>query len=85
MAMVNFRKIDVDALDPDNQVDSFFSPQEPVSLEQIQTLSQQVKQILSKGDYVSALKYALDNPPYGGDENVKVSRVHCMSVNYGIN
>jgi actin related protein 2/3 complex, subunit 5 len=75
MATVNFRKIDVDALDPENQIEDLVPPQEPVSVDQIQTLSQQVKQILGKGDYVSALKYALDNPPYGGDENVKVGPV----------
>lgn len=73
MTTDNFRKIDVDALDPENQLEDLVAPQDPVSVDQIQTLSQQVKQILGKGDYVSALKYSLDNCPYGGDSNVKVS------------
>jgi actin related protein 2/3 complex subunit 5 len=74
MAAVNFRKIDVDSLDPENIIsqEDLIPPQRVVSIDEISRRSQQVKQTLSKGDYAGALSLALEDPPYGGDDQVKV-------------
>lgn len=80
MASVNFRKIDIDALNPEDQLTAadLIPPQRPVSIEEISNKSQQVKQALSKGDHVEALDIALSDPPYGGDEQVKA--LHLKTV-----
>lgn len=73
MAAVNYRLIDVDALDPDNAFPAeLLNPQFPtVQIEGVQALSQQARQLLQRGDHESALRFALENVPYGADEQGK--------------
>uniref|UniRef100_A0A060TF04 Actin-related protein 2/3 complex subunit 5 n=1 Tax=Blastobotrys adeninivorans TaxID=409370 RepID=A0A060TF04_BLAAD len=70
---VDFRKVDVDALDPDKVVspEELVPPLPPVDPQEIEQRGQLIRQQLSKGDYIGALQVALDNPPYGGDERTK--------------
>ncbi|TGZ84336.1 Arp2/3 complex 16 kDa subunit ARPC5 [Ascodesmis nigricans] len=80
MAQVNWRLIDVDALDPDNAFPAdLLTPQSPpVSLSEIQGIAQHCRQALQRGDQEGALKDALSYPPYGGDEQVK--ELHLQTV-----
>lgn len=80
MASVNFRKIDIDALDPENQVSAadFMPALRPVTMDEVVSKQQQVKQASSRGDHVGALSVALQDPPYGGDEQVKA--LHLKTV-----
>lgn len=76
MAEVNFRKIDIDQYDPDRFLASDLIPlQPPVTAEEMRQKQQVVKRALSSGDYQGALVSALSDPPYGGDEEAKVSRM----------
>lgn len=81
MANVNWRTINVDLLDPDspsNFPTASLTPSiSPVSLAEVQTLASQVKQLLRGGDTEGALRGALENAPYGGDEAVKVRSTNC--------
>ncbi|KAK9472410.1 actin-related protein 2/3 complex subunit 5 [Dipodascopsis tothii] len=81
---VNFRKINVDAYDPELQI----SPEDlippslvgvpPVTLAEVQAIAQQARGQLSRGDHVAALTAALDAPPYTGSDEVKA--VHLATV-----
>ena len=77
MATMNWRTINVDLLDPESPANfdtSSLLPSIPsVSASQVQTLSSQIKQLLRGGDSESALRGALENVPYGGDAQAKVS------------
>lgn len=75
MAQINWRLIDVDALDPESvfPAELLCPPQPPADLSEYQGIAQHCRQALQKGDTESALKDALSYPPYGGDENVKVN------------
>ena len=74
MAQVNYRLIDVDALDPENAFPAeLIAPQfPPVALGDIQALATHCRQLLQRGDQEGALRSALENVPYGGDEQGKV-------------
>lgn len=76
MAAVNWRTINIDLLDPDSSsnfdLTSLTPNVQPVSTEDVQTLSGQVKQLLRGGDSEGALRGALENPPYGADDRGKV-------------
>ncbi|PSK55808.1 Actin-related protein 2/3 complex subunit 5 [Elsinoe australis] len=82
MANINWRTIDIDALDPDSAVNfdlTTFTPNvEPVSTADVQTLSGQVKQLLRGGDQEGALVGALENVPYGADAQGK--EIHLATV-----
>jgi len=73
MAQINWRLIDVDALDPESvfPAELLCPLQPPAELSEYQGIAQHCRQALQKGDTESALKDALSYPPYGGDENVK--------------
>ena len=77
MATMNWRTINVDLLDPESPANFDISSLLPsitsVSASQVQTLSSQIKQLLRGGDSESALRGALENAPYGGDAQAKVS------------
>lgn len=79
MANINWRTIDIDALDPDSAANfdlTTFTPNvEPVSTADVQTLSGQVKQLLRGGDQEGALVGALENVPYGADAQGKVGGI----------
>ncbi|ANB14900.1 hypothetical protein AWJ20_2514 [Sugiyamaella lignohabitans] len=73
MATVNFRRIDVDALDPDNAPSEDVYPQfPPVSIQEVTQIGSEAKSALSKGNFSSSLKLLLGSPPYGGDAQTKV-------------
>ncbi|KAF2433185.1 Arp2/3 complex 16 kDa subunit ARPC5 [Tothia fuscella] len=75
MSLVNWRTINVDALDPESAANfdltSLTPALAPVSLSDVQQLSTQVRQLLRGGDAEGALRGALENAPYGGDERGK--------------
>lgn len=77
MATMNWRTINVDLLDAESPANfdiSSLLPSIPsVSASEVQTLSSQIKQLLRGGDSEGALRGALENAPYGGDAQAKVS------------
>jgi actin related protein 2/3 complex subunit 5 len=76
MADFNWRTLNIDALDPESSYNfdlATLTPAvQPVSTEDVQTLSGQIKQLMRAGQAEEALKGALENPPYGADESGKV-------------
>jgi hypothetical protein len=76
MAAINWRTINVDALDPESSANfdlSTLTPAlAPVSTADVQHLATQVRQLLRGGDSEGALRGALENAPYGGDSTGKV-------------
>lgn len=70
----NYRLIDIDALDTDTQFppELLSPPLPPVDISEIQGLASQCRQFLQKGEQEGALRIALENVPYGGDEAGKV-------------
>jgi len=70
----NYRLIDIDALDADAQFppELLNPPCPPVDISEIQGFASQCRQLLQRGDQEAALKVALENVPYGGDEAGKV-------------
>ncbi|KAF2503300.1 Arp2/3 complex 16 kDa subunit ARPC5 [Lophium mytilinum] len=82
MAAVNWRTINIDALDPDSPANfdltSLAPAVAPVSTADVQSLAGQIRQLLRGGDSEGALRGALENPPYGADERGK--DVHLATV-----
>ncbi|KAH7135083.1 actin-related protein 2/3 complex subunit 5 [Dendryphion nanum] len=82
MANVNWRTINIDALDPDSPANfdlSSLAPSvAPVSTADVQSLAGQIRQLLRGGDSEGALQGALENPPYGADDKGK--DVHLATV-----
>ena len=81
MAEFNWRTIDIDKLDPEASTNfdlTTLTPAvQPVSTQDVQTLSGQIKQLQRGGDNEGALRGALENAPYGADEQGKVrARIH---------
>jgi hypothetical protein len=78
MATLNWRTINIDALDPDSPANfdlSTLTPAvAPVSTADVQALAGQIRQLSRGGDSEGALQGALENPPYGADERGKVRR-----------
>lgn len=78
MAQVNYRTINIDAYDPDSpsnfDLDTLRPAVVPVSASDVQTLTGQARQLLRASDSEGALRGALENAPYGGDEKSKVRR-----------
>jgi actin related protein 2/3 complex subunit 5 len=76
MANVNWRTINIDALDPDSPANfdlSSLAPSvAPVSTADVQSLAGQIRQLSRGGDSPGALQGALENPPYGADAQGKV-------------
>ncbi|KAL9094727.1 MAG: hypothetical protein Q9165_002997 [Trypethelium subeluteriae] len=75
MATINYRTIDIDALDPDSAANfdlSTLAPDVvPVSTADVQTLAGQIRQLLRGGETEGALRGALENVPYGADQQGK--------------
>ncbi|KAF2850106.1 Arp2/3 complex 16 kDa subunit ARPC5 [Plenodomus tracheiphilus IPT5] len=75
MANINWRTINIDALDPDSpanfDLSSLAPAVTPISTADVQNTAQQIRQLLRGGDNEGALQSALENPPYGGDEKGK--------------
>lgn len=76
MAEFNWRTINIDQLDPESSYNfdlSTLTPAvQPVSTQDVQTLAGQVRQLLRGGNPEGALRGALENPPYGADDQGKV-------------
>jgi hypothetical protein len=76
MANINWRTINIDALDPDSpanfDLSSLTPAVTPVSTADVQATSTQIRQLLRGGDNEGALLGALENPPYGADAQGKV-------------
>ncbi|KAL6703816.1 hypothetical protein ACN47E_009035 [Coniothyrium glycines] len=75
MANINWRTINIDALDPDSpanfDLSSLTPAAAPVSTADVQNTSQQIRQLLRGGDNAGALQGALESPPYGADDKGK--------------
>ncbi|CAN9281887.1 unnamed protein product [Alternaria alternata] len=75
MANINWRTINIDALDPDSpanfDLSSLAPAVQPVSTADVQNNAQQLRQLLRGGDNEGALLGALENPPYGADDKGK--------------
>ncbi len=84
MATMNWRTINVDLLDPESPANfdilSLLPSIPSVSASEVQTLSSQIKQLLRGGDSEGALKGALENAPYGGDAQAKVSKAPAIEA-----
>lgn len=82
MAAVNYRTIDVDALDPESSsnfdLSSLTPSLAPVSAADVQNTVSQVRQLLRAGDSEAALRGALETVPYGADQRSKVG--HTLRV-----
>ncbi|KAF2001731.1 Arp2/3 complex 16 kDa subunit ARPC5 [Amniculicola lignicola CBS 123094] len=82
MATLNWRTINIDALDADSpanfDVSSLTPAVAPVTTADVQSLATQIRQLLRGGDTEGALQGALENPPYGADERGK--DVHLTTV-----
>ncbi|KAF2167742.1 hypothetical protein M409DRAFT_65851 [Zasmidium cellare ATCC 36951] len=82
MAEFNWRTINIDALDPESSYNfdlTTLTPAvQPVSTADVQTLTGQVRQLLRGGNPEGALRGALENPPYGADDQGK--QVHLNTV-----
>ncbi|KAF3032046.1 hypothetical protein E8E11_002114 [Didymella keratinophila] len=75
MANINWRTINIDALDPDSpanfDLSSLTPAVEPISTADVQNTSQQIRQLLRGGDNEGALQGALESAPYGADDKGK--------------
>ena len=84
MAAVNWRTINIDALDPDSpanfDLSSLVPAVTPVSTADVQNNASQIRQLLRGGDNEGALQSALENPPYGADDKGKVC---CLTMLHG--
>ncbi|KAF1972008.1 Arp2/3 complex 16 kDa subunit ARPC5 [Bimuria novae-zelandiae CBS 107.79] len=82
MATLNWRTINIDALDPESPANfdlSTLTPAvTPLSTADVQSLAGQIRQLLRGGDSQGALQGALENPPYGADEKGK--EVHLATI-----
>jgi actin related protein 2/3 complex subunit 5 len=80
MANINWRTINIDALDSESAYNfdlSTLTPAViPVSTSDVQTLSGQIRQLMRGGDNEGALRGALENVPYGADEQGKVGPLY---------
>ena len=79
----NWRTINIDALDPDSHTNfpltSLTPTQHPsVTAADAQQLAGQIRQLLRGGDAEGALRGALENVPWGGEERAK--EVHFAMV-----
>lgn len=71
--MEDWRRIDIDALEPENHMskEDLVPDLPPTSHEEVSALAQQIRQTLSKGQFLPALQAALDTPPYVADSATK--------------
>lgn len=76
-ASLNYRTINIDALDPESAYNfdlSSLTPSiPPTSAGEVQSTAGQIRQLLRGGDSEGALRGALDTAPYGADDKGKVS------------
>ncbi|KAJ5749155.1 uncharacterized protein N7511_010851 [Penicillium nucicola] len=84
MSQLNYRTINIDALDPESSTNFPMDSLLPATLPQSQSASDsanvatQVRQLLRGGDPEGALRTVLDTAPLGGDDRAK--EVHLATV-----
>ncbi|EMC92768.1 hypothetical protein BAUCODRAFT_37679 [Baudoinia panamericana UAMH 10762] len=82
MSNINWRTINIDALDPESaynfDLTTLTPAVQPVSTSDVQTLSGQIRQLVRGGDAEGALRGALENAPYGADDQGK--QIHLSTV-----
>ncbi|KAI9806234.1 MAG: hypothetical protein M1825_006349 [Sarcosagium campestre] len=75
MSVQNYRLINIDRLDPESSanfdISTLVPAATPVSSNDVQGLAGQLRQLLRGGDTEGALRGALENAPYGGDDGAK--------------
>lgn len=80
MADFNWRTVNVDLLDPESasnfDLTTLTPTVEPISTSDVQTLSGQIRQLARGGNTEGALRGALENAPYGADQQGKVGQTH---------
>jgi actin related protein 2/3 complex subunit 5 len=78
-ALLNWRTINIDALDPESPANFDFTTLTPgvvpTSAADVQATATQIRQLLRGGDSEGALRGALDTAPYGADAAGKVSPI----------
>ncbi|MDC6271189.1 actin-related protein 2/3 complex subunit 5 family protein [Acetobacter pasteurianus] len=84
MSQEDWRRIDIDALEPENHLTlADLSPDSASSTKftssQVQSLAQQIRSQLSSGQFQQALQTALDNPPYVAD-SAATKQLHAKTV-----
>ncbi|KAI5958887.1 ARC15 [Candida theae] len=81
MASEDWRKIDIDALEPEYHLSAAeLVPDLPqISQSQISSVAQQVRSQLSSGQFQQALELALDNVPYIAD-SPQTKELHAKTV-----
>ncbi|KAH3672387.1 hypothetical protein WICMUC_004223 [Wickerhamomyces mucosus] len=72
--MDNWRRIDIDALDPESNItlEELIPEVDPISPDEIQQRTSNLRTLLSKGAYSDAISLATSEPPYGAEELGKV-------------
>ncbi len=79
MSAINYRTINIDALDPDSPQNFPLESLLPGTLPGAAAQNaQQVRQLLRSGDPAAALIHVLDTAPLGGDDSAK--QVHLATV-----
>ncbi|KAI9862722.1 MAG: hypothetical protein M1813_004218 [Trichoglossum hirsutum] len=82
MSLQNYRLINIDKLDPESSsnfpISTLSLPVASISSADVQSLAGQIRQLLRGGNTEGALRGALDNAPYGGDDRSK--EVHLATV-----
>lgn len=78
--MTDWRRIDIDAFEPENHLskEELIPDLPPTSHDQIVAVSKQVRTALSSGQFQQALELVLDTPPYVADEATKL--LHAETV-----
>jgi actin related protein 2/3 complex subunit 5 len=88
MANINWRTIDIDALDPESSKSFDISSLAPAlpqtSAAEVQNIGQQIRQLLRGGDAEGALRGAMEMAPYGGDSGSKVSHSQSQAKRAGL-
>ncbi|CCH44354.1 Actin-related protein 2/3 complex subunit 5 [Wickerhamomyces ciferrii] len=76
--MEDWRRIDIDALDPEAQIiaEELKPEVAPVSAEEVQTRISTLRSYISKGAFTDAIGFLTEDPPYGADDASKVSVNH---------
>lgn len=78
--MEDWRRIDIDALEPDKHLskEELIPDLPSVSYEDVQAISRQCRTALSLGQFLQALALVLESPPYVADERTKNSHAETV-------
>lgn len=79
--VTDWRRIDIDALESNGRLTAQdLVPEDVVAIsyEDVSLINNQVKQLISKGEFYDGLAYVLNNVPYGSDARTKT--LHASSV-----